>query len=176
MTIDEYPLFVPPDRLTSKGRENWSATEAAEYRDWFLGVLETRVGELTKKLEEPCGNSPSDHLRALGEKAVLLLKKAPFSEESPTGRRLTNKGYALAADMGLLVAKYLLLQLPDKLRWETIRKPKSELSYNLPVLKGFSFNYLDPVGGSTAEASAVLRGQRDADTWKRIYEFWVDKA
>lgn len=174
--LNEYPLFIPPDHLTSKGRENWNAKEATEYREWLLEVLDERVEELAKGLEEPPGASPSDHLMALGEKAAALLETAPFSEEGPTGRRLTNTGYALAADMGLLVAKYLLQELPETLRWETIRKPKSELSYNLPVLEGFSFNYLDPVGGSTAEASAILRGERRADTWKRMYEFWVEKA
>jgi hypothetical protein len=171
----EYPLFIPPNHLVSKGRAHWNAKEATEYKEWLLGVLDERVAELENRLEEPCGASPADHLMALGRKAVLLLMDAPFSEDAPAGRRLTNLGYALAADMGLLVAKYLLQAFPNRLRWEIIRKPKSEISYNLPVLEGFSFNYLEPVGGSTAEAFAILRGQRGADTWKRIYEFWVEK-
>ena len=175
-TLNEYPLFIPPDHLASKGRENWSAKEATEYREWLLGVLDERVEELTRLLEEPTGASPSDHLMALGEKAASLLGKAPFSEDGPIGRTLTNAGYALAADMGLLVAQYLLKAAPDKLRWETVRKPKRDLSYNQPVLEGFSFTYLDPVGGSIGEAFGILQGKREADAWKRTYEFWVEKA
>ena len=175
-TLKEYPLFIAPAHLASKGRKNWTAQEAAEYRQWLLGVLNERIEGLVTKLEEPCGALPSDHLMALGNKVVPLITNEPFSENDPTGRKLTNMGYALAADMGLLVAYYLLKALPDKLSWEIIRKPKSELSYNLPVLQGFSFNYLDPIGGSVAEAFAILRGQKGADIWKRIYEFWKNKG
>lgn len=174
-SIDKYPLFIPPAHLSIKGRANWNAKEATEYREWLLGVIDKRTEELIKKLEEPSAGTPSEHLMALGRKVTPILFDIPFSEITPSGRRLTNNGYALAADMGLMVAKYLLQKLPDKLRWETIRKPKSELSYNLPVLKGFSLNYLEPIGGSISEASAILRNQRGPDTWKRIYEFWLEK-
>ena len=172
----EYPLFAPPAHLSAKGRKNWTAREAKEYRDWLLGVFDDRIKSLITRLGVPFGDTPTEHLLSVGERAKTLLLGAPFSEESPGGRKLTNLGYALAADLGLLVAKYLLDRAGDVLRWEIIRKPKSELSYNLPVLEGFGFNYLDPIGGSTAEASAVLRGQRGADAWQRIYEFWLKKA
>ena len=174
--LDDYPLFVAPHHLASKGRKNWNAEEATEYREWLIGVLDERVEGLKKRMKEPCGASPSDHLMALGEKSTALLMTPSFSEEGPMGRRLTNAGYALAADMGLLVAKYLFQALPDKLRWQTIRKPRSEMSYNLPVIVGFSWTYLDPVGGSIAEAAAVVRGEKGADVWKQIYEFWVAKG
>jgi len=170
---DKYPLFMPPGDLVNTGRENWNAKEAASYQDWLLGVFPKRVNELLLRFEEPRGAKPSEHLMALGEKVERLLKEAPFSEESSTGKRLTNLGYALAADMGLLVADYLLKALPDNLSWKIIRKPKSELSYNLPVLEGFSFNYLEPIGGSVAEAFGILRGNKSADIWKNSYEFWV---
>ena len=175
MNLSDYPLFVPPETLAKKGRENWSGDEANQYRDWLIGVLPNRVNELTNRLEEPLGSPPPEHLLRLGTKISQILGNAPFSEGGPVGRRLTNQGYAIAADVGLLVADYLLKEHAGKLRWEIMKKPK-ELSYNLPVLQGFSGNYLDPVGGSTAEAAAVLRGKRGPDTWKRIYEFWVAKV
>ncbi len=38
----------------------------------------------------------------------------------------------------------------------------TDMSFNLPVLVGFNNGmYLDPAGGSIAEAIAVLRGGRD---------------
>ena len=173
MAID-YPLFVPPEHLAEKGRRNWSAKEAKEYKAWLLGELDGRADALIVALCEPERPNPVEHLEALGQKAATLLAKVRFSEVSPRGPQLTNAGYALAADMGLLVARYLLRDAPEKLRWEVLRKPKSELSYNLPVLEGFSStNYLEPVGGSIAEAYGVLRGARAADTWKRIYQVWM---
>lgn len=173
MNLERYPLLVPPEHLAKKGARDWSANEAIEYKEWLLGCLDERVQTLTVMLDERAGPTPSAHLSALGYKIAVLIKNAPFSEEGECGNKLTNQGYALAADMGLLVAKYLLSAFPNKLRWETLRKPKAELSYNLPVLKGFSSTYLDPIGGSTAEASAVLRGKRGPDTWKRMYEDWL---
>lgn len=176
MNSDCYPLFVPPEHLAKKERSKWSQKEAKEYRDWLLGVQESRVAELIVKLDQPLLGEPTKDLITLGKKVADLLVRSPFSEDRFGVRSLTKLGYALAADMGLLVAQYLLSAKPEKLKWETVRKPKSDVSYNLPVIVGFSYSYLDPVGGSIAEASAVLRGQRDADAWLKIYEFWIDKA
>jgi hypothetical protein len=176
MRLSDYPLFMPPDHLAVKGRERWNAKEANEYRQWMLGVQNARVEALKKLLGVPSEGSFSDRLMMAGEEVAKILQDAPFSEESPVGRRLTNRGYAISADMGLLVASYLIERLNGKIRWEVIRKPKTELSYNLPVLMGFSSTYLDPVGGSIAEAQALLRGQRGGDAWRRIYEYWLAKG
>jgi len=47
------------------------------------------------------------------------------------------------------------------------------MSFNPPVLVGFNYGmYLDPVGGSTAEAIAVLRGDRDYLVRFGILEYW----
>jgi hypothetical protein len=76
-----------------------------------------------------------------------------------------------------LTAKLLLRASAGRLRWEVVRKPKSDISYNLPVLAGFSNNLtLDPVGGSVAEATAVLVGRRSGDAWARILDFWGSRA
>ena len=175
--IDEYRLFVPPPHLNSRHPREWSGSEAKDYKDWLLENSENRIDEMLAAFGEPLGPAPRDHLAALGEKVSIALKNAPFSEEHPSGRKLSDAGYALAADMGLLVAMYLVSKHHLKIRWETIRKPKSELSYNLPVLEGFeNGNYLDPVGGSTAEASAILTGRRGHDIWAKIYTFWDDVA
>ncbi len=170
----EYPLFVPPEHLAVKGRTNWSAKEAREYKEWLLSVLDERVDALMEALEELERSNPVEHLEALGLKAAAHLADVPFSEESPTWRQLTNRGYALAGDIGLLVARYLLRDAPKKLRWEVLRKPKSELAYNLPVLEGFSSNnYMDPIGGSIAEAWGILRGNKGGDIWCISYQHWM---
>jgi hypothetical protein len=174
--MKDYPLFVPPEHLVKKHPKEWSSEEAKEYKEWLLEVLDERV----KYLIDTLGNFPSDaledYLIMIGEQVVELLLSNDFSEAGQNGRKLNNRGYALAADMGLLVAKFLLEKHKNNVYWEIIKKPKTELSYNLPVLKGFRFNYLDPISGSTAEASAILRGQRGADAWKKIFLFWSERV
>jgi len=173
----QYPLFVPPEHLAAKGRKNWSAEEAQKYKEWLLGVLDERIDAMMLLLEEPEQPNPVEHLKAIGLKAATFLVDAPFSEDLPRGRRLTNEGYALAADIGLLVARYLLRDAPKKLQWKVLRKPKSELAYNLPVLVGFlSKNYLEPVGGSIAEACGVLRGSGEGNIWSRSYQHWISET
>jgi hypothetical protein len=88
------------------------------------------------------------------------------------GRRdLSGRGYALAADAGLAVARELTCR-HGTIRWQVVRRPKRDISYNLPVLVGFRHNLsLDPVGGSIAEAHGVLRGDRDEAAWQHMYEY-----
>ena len=51
------------------------------------------------------------------------------------------------------------------------------MSFNLPVLVGFNNGmYLDPVGGSIAEAIAVLRGDRDYRVRFGILEHWGSRV
>jgi len=72
---------------------------------------------------------------------------------------LTNAGYSLAADAGLLFARALLRHHPG-VRWDIVRKPKRDMAFQLPVLVGLGPVYLDAVGGSIADFQATLRGER----------------
>jgi hypothetical protein len=50
------------------------------------------------------------------------------------------------------------------------------MSYNLPVFEGIGPVTFEPVGGAVAEAHAVLRGDRNDDIWKRMYESALKRA
>ena len=173
MISEGYPLFLGPEHLTLKARENWSAQEAKENLEWLLGISDARVEGLLERLGESWSDDPSSHLGTVGKKAVALLKKEPFSRQDPIGRSLTDIGLALAADLGLLVAKYLLREHAAKLKWEVRRKGRREFTFNLPVLTGFANNHndhLDPIGVSISKSWAVLRGERDFGAWERLYQ------
>jgi len=43
------------------------------------------------------------------------------------------------------------------------------------VLTGFDI-YLEPVGGTIAEAYGILRGDRSGDTLKKMYTIWRSKV
>src|SRR5262249_1430933 len=134
--------------------------------------MNKRIASLLDFLEESVSvNNIDNDLLRIGEKVFWLLKSRSFSH----GDDLMNEGYALAADMGLLIAKLLRETCPS-VQWVVLRKPRSGMAYNLPVLSGFGSLTLDPVGGSIAEAQAILSDKRSFDVWKNIYSFWRDKA
>jgi len=61
-------------------------------------------------------------------------------------------------------------------RWEIVRKPKSDVSYNLPVLAGFGCDIYDPVGVSVADAAALLEGRRCSDAWVKVFDSCIADA
>ena len=83
---------------------------------------------------------------------------------------LSDEGEAVAADLGLLVARYLLEDFGTTVRFEIGGLPKSWNCHNLPILTGRGLNPFDPVGVSLANAFGVLRGERDETIWARVYE------
>lgn len=189
-STEPYPLFIPPAPLHPKDRREWSPKEAQAYYDWLLSILKERTDSLLTYFGEQLGE-PEETLMRMGEKVAAALRTQEFFEHSEGepillkqkhvvvtegGPTLTNRGYALAADMGLLVARLLLEACGSKLRWEILKKPKREFSFNLPVLVGFDKLFLEPVGGCITEAQAVLRGQEGPDVWKRTFVFWKAKT
>jgi hypothetical protein len=175
----QYPLFIPPSLLSRTPHREWSKVEADLYKDWLVGSVVSRTDALLRLFGVDLSAwEPRQLLLLLGEHVEVRLGQTPFSEPTSSGTRsLTNAGYALAADIGLLTARLLLRRAPEQLRWEIVRRPKTDASYNLPVLAGFSNHLtLDPVGGSVAEANAVLAGRRRGDAWARILDFWGSRV
>jgi len=165
-----YRLFIPPIRLAEKTPRDWTKREADAYMRWVIESVEERVAALLSYLGEQCGDDAEDLLLRVGNKVEVLLHDDQFATEGDTGFQLTNQGYALAADVGLLVAKLLLRDTGSALKWSVVRKPKSDMSYNLPVLIGFGErDYLEPVGVSVAYSHAILRGDRSSDVWAKLY-------
>ncbi len=179
MTVTSYPLFNPPSPLSDKSHREWSKAEAEGYSNWLIRSIDYRTDDLLHYFSlDASAWEPRTLLLRLGTLVAERLGEAEFSEGKLDGTRgLTNAGHALAADLGLLTARLLLQANAGTIRWEVVRKPKSDISYNLPVLAGFSnMLTLDPVGGSVAEAQAVLAGRRSSDAWARILDFWSSRA
>ncbi len=174
--MTEYPLFIPPMNLAEKKPALWSRQEAKEYYEWLLSQMQPRTDMLIEYFGICIKSSPEEYLLELGKSAADKLLCEPFSYVVTEKRQLSSCGYALSADMGLLVARYLLDESGNSIRWEILQKPKKELSYNLPVLIGFQNNYLEPVGGSVAEANGLLRGKRSGNIWSRMFSHWLSQA
>ena len=175
-SFSSYPVFRPPPELAAGSPADWSSAEANRYLMWLVSVLEPRVLDLLAYLGETSEGSPANLLVRVGEKAIWVLKKPEFSCCQADGAvRLTAEGYSLATDLGLLIAK-LLIENSANVRWEILRRPKSEVSFNQPVLVGFGKRHLDPVRGSVAEAYRCLKQDGPATAWMRIYEFWSSRG
>lgn len=172
----KYPLFKPSIDFASKPPRDWSKLEADNYFDWFLNVFESRVHSFLIFLNLDYSLEDRTLLKKAQDECEKLLITGYFSQILPTGPKLNNQGYALAADFGLLVASLLIKQGQGKVNWKILKKPKSELSYNLPVLVGFGSMHLDPIAGSIAEMNWLLKGNENKDAWFKIFEYYLNKT
>jgi hypothetical protein len=177
MDNKHYPLFVPPSEVAEKSHRQWSKKEARIYFDWLMRVAPDRIRELIDFLGF-AGREPDRRLLSdLGKEVALLLVTDDFSWASGgSSRTLSDRGHALAADMGLLTAQVLLEKSAPAVRWMILEKPRSDMSFNLPVLSGFGDLVLDPIGGSIAESTGVLMGRRDSRVWLGIFDYWSSRV
>lgn len=171
----EYPTFSPPIHLAIKPPKKWSNLEAKTYFEWFLSSLESRVDKFFNFLDLDRTLECEILLREAQDKCEKLLATGEFTQILPTGPKLNNMGYALAADLGLVVASMLIKQSKGQVSWSILKKPKSSQSYNLPVLIGFNTVHLDPIGGSIAEMSWIVKGNINLNAWVKIYKYWSTK-
>lgn len=172
--LKDYPLFIPPPEVHSKKPREWTSDEAKLYFDWFMSVKDDRVEYLTTVFDEAfTGNIEAD-LKKIGQKVYETLKKEPFSSEESTGKTITNMGLAIATDMALLVSRIIISKHP-KIKWGIVKKPKSDISYQLPAL--FEFGKRGPVElirVSIVNARAILRGEEKSDIWWRMFKYADD--
>lgn len=141
--MKDYPLFIPPGELSEKIPKQWNSKEAEQYFNWLLSIIEERTNNLLDYFEEKNNGDFSTILGNMGIKEVKELSKKEFAVITETGPKLINRGYALAADMGLLVARFLLESCEGKVSWSIVKKPKNDMSCQLPVLIGFGAMYLE---------------------------------
>lgn len=175
--MPEYPPFVPPGDLGIGNRREWSAKQAKEYLGWLTEQVIPRTDALLAYFGEDDTQKPEELLDRLGRKVGKALRGEPqFSTREGDRPKLTDCGYALAADVGLLIARLVMEQGPESLHWTVLRKPKSDVSYNLPVIEGVGPVTFEPVGAAIAEAYGVLRGDRADDTWLLMYQSVLERA
>lgn len=169
-----YPAFSPPG-LAGRAAWEFSGAEARQYRDWLLSVMPDRTRSLLGFLEMPGPVSP-ELLDELGKHIADAIVEPEFSSESSSGRVLTDEGYALAADAGLLVAQLLLDRHPS-LRWHIARSAKTDLDYNLPVLTGFrDKETLDPIRGGVSAARRLANRKVGTDAFTILFREYSDLA
>ena len=174
INIKEYPLFIPPEEVNSKKPRDWSYKEAKMYFDWFMSVKVDRLEYLLTVLDEDVSCDNGECLKRVGQKVFDILHKEPFSTDEPSGKVITNRGLALAADMSLLVSKLIINNHPG-LKWGIVRTPKRDISFHLPALFNFpKLGHLELMGGSIVNSKAILRGEETYDIWWRMFKYADD--
>lgn len=168
-----YPFFIPPAPVHGVDAKLWNEEQRKAYFDWMMFALEYRTKDILAFLRLDFGNqSHPEVLLSAGRKvSALLTADDQFTEEG----RLSNRGFALIADIGLLTAKYIAEDCRS-VRWIIKGPPPKSFGYNKPVLVGFGDMYLEPIGGSIGEAEGILSGERDHRAWFNIYRHWMNLA
>jgi hypothetical protein len=175
---DRYPPFDAPEQLAGKDPAEWKKAEARLYFDWHVDQVEPRSTRLLAWLGV---DDRPDHAGVLGEvgaPAVERLRSPAFSGpgkpvpvvlkghefDYDRGQVLTEQGLAFGADLGLLVARYLLADFGDKVRFEIGGRPKSWIWHNRPVLSGSGINPFDlrhsPVIGNGGTGGSTRLSRR----------------
>jgi hypothetical protein len=87
---------------------------------------------------------------------------------------LSNESFSIAADVGIYLGEVLRKQRPA-LRWALCTRPKSDISYNLPVLEGGKMP-VDPIHLAVVLAYGIARGTRGPDRLSELYRIWIGEV
>ena len=167
-----YQLFIPPETIAQKNPKIWNHKEAEIYFNWLVSSIEPRLNILGAYLDVEIKKDEMG-FALVAEKAASILTESPFSESG----NLTNTGFALSADLGILMSQCLLAKYPEKLRWEILRQKRIDLSYNRPVIQGFiSGLYLDPIQISINQAHRIITKKYGFEIYLQVYKYWCDKV
>jgi hypothetical protein len=98
------------------------AERGLDVRD-HLAQVEPRTRTLLGYLDERDDADAAALLGRVGQKVAALVPHEPFSTTEEAGRDLTNRGYALGADTGLLLARRVLRDHPG-VHWEIKANPR----------------------------------------------------
>lgn len=167
----EYPLFIPPGELAIKPGAEWSSSEIRRYYEWLIAIAPERVRDFLAFLGEDADNDPQTNLLRIGTRWAHALRSPEFSYSKGEYHELANRGYALAGDAGLLVARILTEHGPG-VRWVIPKRQKRDPRSHLPRLVGFGKAELDPIGGMIVEAKWVAADKEGPDILDRTVNAW----
>jgi hypothetical protein len=116
---------------------------------------------------------PDNILRQIGARAEAALGNNEFTVIRDANRLLTNRGYALGADLGFLVASLLAESLGDKVEWAIFRKNKRWFPHNHPVLRSRAVDcQFDMIMCSLNGCYGIIAGSDDGRFWADLFAVW----
>jgi len=139
-------------------------------RDW--------QADYTPKSLEKLGQWFYEHVetrkRTEKEKETIY-GKAPkwFKSVKIKDWELTNQTFSLAIDIGMYLNRALEKNVPG-LKWELVRKPKSDVDFQQPVLVGTGNLVFNPTQILVTYAYGVARGSKEPERLKELCAIWVN--
>jgi len=187
-----YAICSPPAQLADRTPRDWKPREARDYFDWFVEVVPKRCTEL-KEVAADIANeldySPQS-LRSLGHwfsSAITARKKSgeevnrELAGLSERAREMgvddwtvSGESFSLCVDVGIYLGEVFKKQ-HSHLDWSLCTRPKSDVSYNQPVLEGGRMK-LDPINLVVVLAYGIARGNRGPDDLFEIYTVWAPRV
>jgi hypothetical protein len=172
--MKDYILFIPPIDVIGKDPMIWNTKEAKHYFNWFISIKDDRVDHLLTSIDEVLTDDPEADVKRIGKKVTDFLFGYPFSNQEESKLIITNKGLALAADLSLLIAK-LIMENHPQITWGIVKRPKRDISYNLPALFGFPIvEHLELMGASIRYARAILESNNTSSVWVEMYNYAME--
>ena len=165
--MNNYPPFIPPPDIGEAQPDTWSKDQAKTYFDWLIHIIPGRVTSLLEYFGESADTAPEILLYQLGKKVGDAAKSGEFVQAG----KLTKSGFAVAADLGLLVAQLLLADSGVCAKWVLVTQKRS-VHYNHPVIQGNSNLQLNPITGSMTEFAYATRNQWDSAIWLNTFLHW----
>lgn len=153
----------------STNNSDWSLKDAKEYFNWFMSVKDERSARYLNYLSIQGEKLDFD---VLGKKIYETLYDDEVSFRDDVGVfRLTNAGYAFAADTSIVLSDYIIKKYNGKVYWDIVKKPKSDIAYHLPALFGFNkLPYIELMGASVSHAKSILKKEQESYVWKRMVD------
>jgi len=171
-------------------RRTWSKEQGKDYFYWLMSVKSDRVQVLLDFFKETIDEDRQAFLLRIGKAFTheVRMRKYWFQGgemeiKFRTGHTavvdrgivLSDEGYSIAADMGLLVADVLTRDFPSAIKWKLLAGARNHINYNCPVLTGEP-DCWDPIAVACVNATAMIDNQETSDFWWRLYSDCEDKA
>ncbi len=188
----KYEIIQPP--FTLKFRV-MSRVEANKYFNWFMDQIPVRISVLetavqsTPEYEDWRADYTSESLGKLGrwfyehietrkrtgEEKVEIYGKAPdwFRNVEVQDWELTNRSFSLAMDIGMYLSQVFVKNLPD-LKWILVEKPKNDVDFQQPVLKGTGRLVFNPVSTMVTLAYGFARNNKSPGRLRELYDIWAN--
>lgn len=169
--------YPPFNSLIADGKmpRDWNKKESELYFLWLTGNMIPRSDALLYFFDLIYSTTPNVLLVKIQDKVESHINSDEFTYEIDGKKKLTSSGYALAADLGLLVARLLIDQGKSHIKWEVLKKSKLARSNNMPVFIGLDGEYLDPIDVSVSECLWIANGNNSPNAWLKIYTYWSMK-
>jgi hypothetical protein len=186
-----YPEYYVPVEFHGIGCYEMSPELAQKHFEWYTTNYFERVEILLEYFAESLTDDPLTDLERLGRHVERVVRrdkqfkkwtrgeivevKPGFRVRESPAWQLTNAGWVLAQDMGLLLAHEFLELKHPLVNWMLHIKPKNDPSFQRPVITWLRNRGYDPLDNSVSWCLQIVDRTRDGGIWALIYNLLLER-